>query len=77
MASQIMHMVSETVYGPDGATVVYGTGELHAPDSLPAGVPFREVIASDAFAATAPGHATPADTPPPPPPAAPAAKGKP
>jgi hypothetical protein len=55
--SKLMHMVSETVYGPDGQTVTYGAGELHDPGSLPAGVPYREVVASDEFAATAPEHA--------------------
>jgi len=63
--SKIAHMVAETQYEPDGLTVVYGAGELHAPGSLPDGVPFREVLASEDFAATAPA----ASEPPPPPPA--------
>ena len=65
--SKIAHMVAETQYEPDGLTVVYGAGELHAPGSLPDGVPFREVLASEDFAATAPAASEP-----PPPPAPPA-----
>jgi len=75
MASKIMHMVTDTQYTADGATVTYGAGELHDPDTLPAGVPYREVIASAEFAATAPGHAggaAAAPAPPPPPAPAPA-----
>ena len=78
MASEIMHMVTDTQYAADGATITYGAGELHDPGTLPAGVPYREVIASAEFAATAPGHAGGAAPPPPaPPPPAPApAKSK-
>ena len=55
MTAKVMHMVAEATYGPDGLTVVYGAGELHAPGSLPDGVPYREVLASEDFAASAPG----------------------
>jgi hypothetical protein len=70
MPSRVMHMVAEATYAADGLTVVYGAGELHPPGSLPEGVPYREVLASEEFAATAP----PASEPPPPP--APPAKSE-
>ena len=57
MPSEIMHMVTDTQYAADGVTVTYGAGELHDPDSLPPGVPYKEVIASAEFTATAPDHA--------------------
>lgn len=61
MAGKIMHMVSETAYEADGLTVAYGAGEMHDPGSLPDGVRYREVVASDAVLATAPAHARPDD----------------
>ena len=58
-----MHMVSDVVHGPDGHSVEYGPGELHDPGSLPDGVPYRDVLVTEAEAATAPAHAKQAEAP--------------
>lgn len=58
MASEIKHMVTDVNFGEDGHTVTYGPGELHDPGSLPDGVRYKEVLATDAQRDTAPAHAT-------------------
>lgn len=52
-----MQMVSLPVHSTDGLAVEYGPGELHEPGSLPEGVPYTDVLVTDAQAAWAPVHA--------------------
>ena len=54
-----MHMVSGVVHAADGLAVDYGPGELHEPGTLPAGVPYRDVLATPEQLATAPAPAQP------------------
>lgn len=51
------HQVTSPVHDADGMTVLYGPGELHEPGSLPAGVPYAEVLADEAALAASPVHA--------------------
>ena len=51
------HQVTSPVHAADGMTVLYGPGELHEPGSLPAGVPYAEVVADEAGVAASPVHA--------------------
>jgi hypothetical protein len=56
--TRVMHMVTDAHYDAGGMTVLYGTGELHEPGSLPGGVTYREVAATEAQRVSAPVHAT-------------------
>lgn len=65
-----MQMVAGVMHAADGLAVDYGPGELHEPGSLPAGVPYRDVLATPEQLATAPAYARPAPEPEPKPAAA-------
>jgi hypothetical protein len=55
--AKVMDMTTMSVLDSDGFTALYNAGELHEPGSLPPGVPFRQVVATDAVVASANPHA--------------------